>query len=206
MKLEEINIKIEKLGNVEIFSYNGFILACTNKGYSDIIYFFPLLVNKDILEKKENLLTTYLDFIDVINGYLRYTYSPKYDLEIKENNKNYQYCNRFQLVEIISNISSNVNMIIKPEFSINFKDFAYMVLKETSLLDKKITLNSVDDVSEKLTINTLSIDINNYITVSIDRLDNWGISFICLDYEKEIKDIVNILKHIFEMHDKSLGR
>lgn len=206
MKLEEINIKIEKLGNVQIFSYNGFILACTDKGYSDIIYFFPLLVNKDILEKNENLLTTYLDFVDVINGHLRYTYSPKYDLEIKENNKNYQYCNRFQLVEIVSNISSNVNMIIKPEFSIKFKDFAYMVLKETSLLDKKFTLNSVDDVSEKLTINTLSIDINNYITVSIDRLDNWGISFICLDYEKEIKDIVNILKHLFEMHDKNLGR
>lgn len=204
MQLEEINIKIEKLGNVEIYSYNGFILACTDKGYSDIIYFFPLSINKNILEKNENLLTTYLNFIHSMRKCLGYTHSPKYDLKVKETNKTYEYCNRFEIFSIISNLSSDLNMIIEPEISINLKDFVYMVLKEIPLLDKKFTLNSIYDVSEKLTINTLSIDTDNCISIPIYPLDNWSVSFISKDYEKDIKDIVNILKRLFEMYDKNL--
>lgn len=143
MQLEEINIKIEKLGNVEIYSYNGFILACTDKGYSDIIYFFPLYINKDILEKNENLLTTYLNFVNSIYQYSGYIYSPKYNIEVKENNETYRNYNRFKVIEKISNLSPDLNIIIEPELSINLKDFAYMVLKEIPLLDKKFNFNYI---------------------------------------------------------------
>lgn len=204
MKLEEINIKIEKLGNIIIYSYNSFILACTDKGYSDIIYFFPLYINKDILEKNKNLLTTYLNFIHSMHKCLGYAHSPKYDLEIKKTNKTYEYCNRFELIEKISNLPSDLNMIIEPEQSINLKDFAYMVLKEIPLLDKKFNFNYIYDPYEKLAMNTLSIDTDNCISIPIYHLNNWGVSFTYIDYEKEIKDIVNMLKHLFEMYDKNL--
>ena len=204
MQLEEINIKIEKLGNVEIFSYNGFILACKDKGYSDVTYFFPLLVNKDILEKNEKLFSIYLDFIRSMHECLGYTHSPKYDLEIKEINKTYEYCNEFELIEQISNLSPDLNIIIEPKISINLKDFAYIVLKEIPLLDKKFTLNYIYDPYEKLAMNTLSIDTDNCISIPIYHSHNWGASFTCIDYEKNIKDVVNILKHLFEMYDKNL--
>lgn len=206
MQLEEINIKIEKLGNVEIFSYNSFILACKDKRCSDVTYFFPLLVNKDILEKNEKLLSIYLDFIRSIHKCLGYTHNPKYDLEIKETNKTYEYCNEFELIEKISNLPSDLNMIIKPGVSINIRNFAYMVLKEIPLLDKNFHLNSFYEDSEKLTMNTLFIDIENHVTVCIYPFDNWSVSFICAEYEKEIKDVVNMLKHLFEMYDKNLGK
>lgn len=206
MQLKEINIKIENLGNVEIFSYNDFILACRDKRDLSAIYFFPLLVNKEILGKNENLLTTYLDFIDLMHKPIGYSHTPKYDIEIKENNNFYTYCNEFQLIEIISNLPSDLNAIIKPESSIKLKDFAYMVLKEISLLDEKFNLNSYYDAGEKLAINTLSIDIDNYISICINRLDDWSISFTCIDYKKDIKDIVDILKHLFEMCDKNLRK
>lgn len=206
MKLEEINIKIEKLGNIIIYSYNGFILACTDKGYSDIIYFFPLSVNKDILEKNKNLLTTYLDFIRSMRKCLGYTHSPKYDLEIKETNKTYEYCIEFELIEKISNLPSNLNITIEPELSISLKDFAYMILKEIPLLDKKFNLDYYYDTGEKLTMNTLSIDIDNYISIPIDHLNYWKISVTHTEYEKDIKDVVNILKHFLEMYDKNRFR
>lgn len=206
MKLEEINIKIEKLGNIKIFSYNGFILACTDKGYSEDIYFFPLSINKDILEKNENLLTTYLNFIHSIRKCLGYTHSPKYDLEVKETNKTYEYCNKFELIEKISNLPSDLNMTIEPELSISLKDFTYMILKEIPVLDTKFNLNYYYDTGEKLTMNTLSIDIDNYISIPIDHLDCWTISFTYTEYEKNIKGVVNILKHFLEMYDKNRFR
>lgn len=206
MQLEEINIKIEKLGNVEIFSYDGFILACTDKGYSNEIYFFPLSVNKDILEKNKNLLTTYLDFIRSMHKCLGYTHSPKYDLEIKETNKNYEYCIEFELIEKISNLPSDLNITIEPELSISIRDFAYMILKEIPLLDKNFHLNSFYEDSEKLTMNTLFIDIENRVIVCIYPFDNWSVSFISKDYEKDINDVVNILKHFLEMYDKNFGK
>lgn len=53
-------------------------------------------------------------------------------------------------------------------------------------------------------MNTLSIDTDNCISIPIYHLNNWSVSFISKDYEKDIRDVVNMLKHLFEMYDKNL--
>lgn len=42
MQLDKMSIDIEKIGNMEIFSHNGYILGFRDKKYSDSISFFPI--------------------------------------------------------------------------------------------------------------------------------------------------------------------
>ena len=45
MKLEKTSLDIEKIGNISIFSYNGYILGFTTYESLDDTSFFPIVIN-----------------------------------------------------------------------------------------------------------------------------------------------------------------
>lgn len=201
MKLNKFSIDIEKLGNAEIFSYDGYILGY-KRGSSHEVSFFPIVINKDNLNK--DFLNIYLNFNEILNSYNGKEYDLEYKVYFKTYDKLYDYCDKYSVEELLD-LSSNTDVSIMPDYSIKIKDLVYDLLKEISLMDEKFTLESEYDKERKVVNNFLSIDNCNYIEVSVDYFEDVSIACNYMSYEKEIGEVVEILEHILEMLDKNLG-
>lgn len=206
MELKKFSIDVEKLGNIEIFSYDGYILGYKRR-FSYEISFFPIVINKDSLN--EDFLHFYLNFNEILNSYNGEEYDPEYNVYFKNYDKLYENCNRYgveELLDLSSNTGIDTNVTIRPEYSIDTNDLFHDLLKENSLIDERFNLESKYDEERKVTNNFLSIDNSNYVKVSVDYFENVSMNYNYISYEKEIKEVVEMLEHIFGMLDKNLGR
>lgn len=52
MKLDKFNINIEKIGDIEIFSHNGYMLGFRDRKDENSISFAPIVINKKDYNKK----------------------------------------------------------------------------------------------------------------------------------------------------------
>lgn len=206
MKLEKFSIDIEKIGNVEIFSYDGFILGYRNKTYTNSISYFPIVINKD--KPDVNFLNIYLNFVDEATQYSCGDdyYPPGYDVFFKEYNKVYKDRSRHDIVDLLNLSINATDVAIIPEESVEMGDFIRDLLKEISLLDDKFDFGSHHDENKRVFINFLSIYSVDYVEVQIDYFENLSVNYNYVSYEKEIKEIIKILNHILEMLDKNLGK
>ena len=55
MKLDKFNINIEKIGDIEIFSHNGYILGFRDRKDTNSILFAPIVIDKNNEKKSRTL-------------------------------------------------------------------------------------------------------------------------------------------------------
>lgn len=197
MKLEKTSLDIEKIGNISIFSYNGYILGFTNYESLDDTSFFPIVINSKNYDK--NTLKTYFDFINIMSDYNGYSNLPEYNVYLKEYNKGYNNRDEFDIMELIE-LSSNSDMCITPEHTSNLIEIIESLMNTFSEKDDKLVTNFIE--KDNVATRILSLDDDNYIQIGINRLEQHFMSYHSTT--DEIDDIVKIFEHIFEMLDKNL--
>lgn len=197
MKLEKTSLDIEKIGNISIFSYNGYILGFTNYESLDDTSFFPIVINSKNYDK--NTLKTYFDFINIMSDYNGYSNLPEYNVYLKEYNKGYNNRDEFDIMELIE-LSSNSDMCITPEHTSNLIEIIESLMNTFSKRNDKLVTNFIE--KDNVATRILSLDDDNYIQISINRLEQHFMSYHSTT--DEIDDIVKIFEHIFEMLDKNL--
>lgn len=197
MKLEKTSLNIEKIGNISIFSHNGYILGFTNDEFLNDISFFPIVINSKNYDK--NTLKTYFDFINIMSDYNGYNNLPKYNVYLKEYNKGYNNRDEFDIMKLIE-LASNSDVCITPEHTSNLINVVESLMNAFSEKDDKLVMNSIE--KDNIAIRILSLDDDNYIQISINRLEQNFLSYHSTS--DEIEDIIEIFEHIFEMLDKNL--
>ena len=197
MKLKKTSLDIEKIGNISIFSYNGYILGFTNYESLDDTSFFPIVINSKNYDK--NTLKTYFDFINIMSDYNGYSNLPEYNVYLKEYNKGYNNRDEFDIMELIE-LSSNSDMCITPEHTSNLIEIIESLMNTFSKRNDKLVTNFIE--KDNVATRTLSLDDDNYIQIGINRLEQHFMSYHSTT--DEIDDIVKIFEHIFEMLDKNL--
>lgn len=197
MKLEKTSLDIEKIGNISIFSYNGYILGFTNYESLDDTSFFPIVINSKNYDK--NTLKTYFDFINIMSDYNGYSNLPEYNVYLKEYNKGYNNRDEFDIMELIE-LSSNSDMCITPEHTSNLIEIIENLMNTFSKRNDKLITSFIE--KDNVATRTLSLDDDNYIQIGINRLEQHFMSYHSTT--DEIDDIVKIFEHIFEMLDKNL--
>lgn len=197
MKLEKTSLDIEKIENISIFSYNGYILGFTNYESLDDTSFFPIVINSKNYDK--NTLKTYFDFINIMSDYNGYSNLPEYNVYLKEYNKGYNNRDEFDIMELIE-LSSNSDVCITPEHTSNLIEIIESLMNTFSKRNDKLVTNFIE--KDNVATRILSLDDDNYIQIGINRLEQHFMSYHSTT--DEIDDIVKIFEHIFEMLDKNL--
>lgn len=197
MKLEKTSLDIEKIGNISIFSYNGYILGFTNYESLDDTSFFPIVINSKNYDK--NTLKTYFDFINIMSDYNGYSNLPEYNVYLKEYNKGYNNRDEFDIMELIE-LSSNSDVCITPEHTSNLIEIIESLMNTFSKRNDKLVTNFIE--KDNVATRILSLDDDNYIQIGINRLEQHFMSYHSTT--DKIDDIVKIFEHIFEMLDKNL--
>lgn len=134
-------------------------------------------------------------------AYSYYDYGPSYDIYFKEYDKVYNNCDRYDIMELME-LSSGGDVCITPEYSLKITDIVVRLMNECSSKDKSLIINTTDD--NKTTINTLSIDEDNYVRIVVDYFEQYFMSYHSIS--DKIDDIVRIFEHVFKMLDKSIGK
>lgn len=197
MKLEKTSLDIEKIGNISIFSYNGYILGFTNYESLDDTSFFPIVINSKNYDK--NTLKTYFDFINIMSDYNGYSNLPEYNVYLKEYNKGYNNRDEFDIMELIE-LSSNSDVCINPEHTSNLIEIIESLMNTFSKRKDKLVTSFIE--KDNVATRILSLDDDNYIQIGINRLEQHFMSYHSTT--DEIDDIIKIFEHIFEMLDKNL--
>lgn len=197
MKLEKTSLDIEKLENISIFSYNGYILGFTNYESLDDTSFFPIVINSKNYDK--NTLKTYFDFINIMSDYNGYSNLPEYNVYLKEYNKGYNNRDEFDIMKLIE-LSSNSDVCITPEHTSNLIEIIESLMNTFSKRNDKLVTSFIE--KDNVATRILSLDDDNYIQIGINRLEQHFMSYHSTT--DEIDDIVKIFEHIFEMLDKNL--
>lgn len=202
MKLDKTNIIVETLGDFEIFSYNGYILALKN--FPSTMSFFPLVINTKNYNKED--LNMYFNFIDFgyeynDNGDDDYFFYNKYIYVVcfRDHNKVYRRVNQEEIEELIEK-SDNCEVYIEPYNLCLLNSLIHELMFSISLSDKSFTKNL--DRDNFKTTHTLFLDNDNYIEIKIDDFNRYS-----MDYSSTLEkmdDVIEIFKHIFSMVDKNL--
>lgn len=199
MKLDKTSIDLEKIGNIEIFSCDGYIFGFRDKKYSDCMSFFPIIINTKNYDEK--LLEVYFDFIYAGWNYSDYDYYPNYDIYFKECNKVYRDRSKYDIIELID-LSSDCDICITPEYSFELIELITGLMNEIALKNKKFIIDSVQ--SHKTTTKKLFLDDDNYIKISVNYFEQYFMAYNSTS--SEIDDAVKIFEYIFKMLDKNLQR
>lgn len=112
MKLNKTSLDIEKLENISIFSYNGYILGFTNDESLDDTSFFPIVINSKHYDKDK--LKIYFNFMSIMSVYNGDSDLPEYSVYLKEYNKVYNNCDKYDIMQLIE-LSSDCDICITPE-------------------------------------------------------------------------------------------
>lgn len=199
MKLDKTNINLEKIGNIEIFSCDGYILGFRDKKYSDCISLFPIVINTDNYEQKT--LEMYFDFIDILWTYSDYDYFPNYDVYFKKYNKVYRDRSKYDIKELVG-LSLDCDVCVIPEYSFELVVLINNFMEEFSQKDDRFTKDLTQD--NKVTTITLFLDDDNYIKISVNYFEQYFMAYNSTS--SEMDDIVKIFEYIFKMLDKNLQR
>lgn len=166
MILEKTSLDIEKIENISIFSYNGYILGFTNYESLDDTSFFPIVINSKNYDK--NTLKTYFDFINIMSDYNGYSNLSEYNVYLKEYNKGYNNRDEFDIMELIE-LSSNGDICITPEHTSNLIEIVESLMNTFSEKDDKLVTNFIE--KDNVATRILSLDDDNYIQIGINRLE-----------------------------------
>lgn len=199
MKLSKTSLDIEKIGNISIFSHNGYILGFTNYESLDDISFFPIVINSKHYDKDN--LEVYFNFINVMSAYNGYNNLPDYNIYLKEYNKCYNDCDKYDIMKLIE-LASNGDVCITPERTSKLINVVESLMNTFSEKNDKLITNFIE--KDNVATRILSLDDDNYIQIGINRLEQHFLSYHSTT--DEIDDIVKIFEHIFEMLDKNLRK
>ena len=200
LKFDKINIIVEKLGYIEIFSYDGYILGFRDRNNSEFISFCPITVNSENID----VLDVYFEFIDdccannadgIYPSNYR-TYPTNYRIVFDRYCKDYDDLCSSEVIDLMK-LMPDDNAYVEIEDSFRLSEHVFALMRQVSCLDKDISF----DFSNNL---VLSLDEDNYIDVQIDCCNQH--SFISNSTTEEMDDVVSIFKHFFEMLDKNLNR
>lgn len=197
MKLEKTNLNIEKLGNISIFSYNGYILGFTNDESLDDMSFFPIVINSKHYDKDK--LKIYFNFMSVMSVYNGDSDLSEYSVYLKEYNKVYNNYDKYDVMQLIE-LSSDCDICITPERTSKIINIIENLMNTFSEKNDKLVTSFIE--KDNVAIRMLSLDDDNYIKIDINRLEQHFLSYHSTT--DEIDDIVKIFEHIFEMLDKNL--
>lgn len=197
MKLEKTSLNIEKIENISIFSYNGYILGFTDNEFLDDISYFPIVINSKNYDKND--LETYFNFISVMSVYNGYSDLPDYNIYLKEYSKRYNDCDKYDIMKLIE-LASNGDVCITPERTSKLINVVESLMNTFSEKDDKLVMNSIE--KDSVTTKILTLDDDNYIQIGINCLEQHFLSYHSTT--DEIDDIVKIFEHVFEMLDKNL--
>lgn len=196
MKFNKVDISVETLGSIELFSYDGYILGFKNWDVSDSIFFCPIVINSENV----NVLDIYCDFASMCSVYNGGDYIPNYNVYLKDNDKSYLNLNPGEIDDLIESMPDR-DLYIEPEYSFDFTDVIVDLMSEIVSLNKNFVFLSFED--DKYATEILFLDEDNFIKIQIDPFDQYTFTF--KDIIGQIDDVVNIFKHFFEMLDKNLN-
>lgn len=196
MKFNKVDISVETLGSIELFSYDGYILGFKNWDVSDSIFFCPIVINMENF----NVLNVYFDFASMCSVYNGGDYIPNYNVYLKDDDKSYLNLNPGEIDDLIESMPDR-DLYIEPEYSFDFTDVIVDLMSEIVSLDKDFVFLSFED--DKYATEILFLDEDNFIKIQIDPFDQYTFTF--KDIIGQIDDVVNIFKHFFEMLDKNLN-
>lgn len=198
MKFDKVDISVERLGIVELFSYDGYILGFRDLGYSNSIFLFPIVINN----KNTDMLDLYFHFILTACGYNDYDYTSYYSAHV-ENRKGFHL--NLSEVDIVNLIQSapDRDVYIEPKNCFNFEVLISSLMAEVVSADKDfVSFFSKNDEDKSITY-FLRLDEDNCIEVQIGCLNKY--LFTANSTTKKMDDVINIFKHFFEMLDKNLN-
>ena len=196
MKFNKVDISVETLGSIELFSYDGYILGFKNWDVSDSIFFCPIVINSENV----NVLDVYCDFASMCSVYNGGDYIPNYNVYLKDDDKSYLNLNPGEIDDLIESMPDR-DLYIEPEYSFDFTDVIVDLMSEIVSLNKNFVFLSFED--DKYATEILFLDEDNFIKIQIDPFDQYTFTF--KDIIGQIDDVVNIFKHFFEMLDKNLN-
>lgn len=197
MKLNKTSLDIEKLENISIFSYNGYILGFTNDKSLDDMSFFPIVINSKHYDKDK--LKIYFNFMSVMSVYNGDSDLPEYSVYLKKYNKVYNNCDKYDVMQLIE-LSSDCDICITPERTSKIINIIENLMNTFSEKNDKLVTSFIE--KDNVAIRMLSLDNDNYIQIDINRLEQHFLSYHSTT--DKIDDIVKIFEHIFEMLDKNL--
>lgn len=204
MKFDKINIIVEKLGDITIFSYDGYILGFSDWNSSEYISFCPITVNSENID----ILDVYLEFIDTccansLDGLYpsNYrTYPSDYRVCFNHYCKNYDCLCSSEVTDLMK-LMPDDDVYVEFGYSFILGEFVFSLIRQVSWLDKDISYDFFDN--SKYITYVLRLDEDNYVKVQIGCFDRYSFTFNSTT--EKMDDVVNIFKHFFEMLDKNFS-
>lgn len=204
MKFDKINIIVEKLGYIEIFSYDGYILGFRDRNNSEFISFCPITVNSENID----VLDVYFEFIDdccannadgIYPSNYR-TYPTNYRIVFDRYCKDYDDLCSSEVIDLMK-LMPDDNAYVEIEDSFILGEYVFSLIRQVSWLDKDISYDFFDN--SKYITYVLRLDEDNYIEVQIGCFDQYSFTFNSTT--EKMDDVVEIFKHFFEMLDKNFS-
>ena len=159
MKFNKFDVTVEKLGGIEIFSYDGYILGFRDWNSSEFISFCPITVNSENID----ILDVYLEFIDTCcanndDGVYPSNYRAYFDYY----NKDYDDLCSSEVVDLMK-LMPNVDVYVELKDSFRLSEHLSSLVSQVLRLDK--------DFSYDCSHNSLCLDEDNYIKIQINCFD-----------------------------------
>lgn len=198
MKFNKFDVTVERLGGIEIFSYDGYILGFRDWNNSEFISFCPITVNSENID----VLDVYFEFIDdccANNADGTYpsnyrTYPTNYRIVFDHYCKDYDDLCSSEVIDLMK-LMPDDNAYVEIKDSFRLSEHLSSLVSQVLRLDK--------DFSYNCSHNSLCLDEDNYIKIQINCFDQY--SFIFNSTTEKMDDVVEIFKHFFEMLDKNLN-
>lgn len=198
MKFDKIDIRVEKLGIVELFSYDGYILGFRDWGYSNAIFLFPIVINNE----NTNMIDLYFHFIETACSYNGYDYSSYYSAHVENRKGLHLNLGEVEVCDLIQS-APNYDVYIEPKNCFDFELIISSLMAEVVSADKDFVCSSSTNDKDKSVTLFLRLDDDNHIEVKIDRFNKY--LFTSDSTTKRMDDVVEIFKHFFKMLDKNLN-
>ena len=202
MKFDKIDLTVEKLESVEIFSYDGYILGFRDYHQSNSVSFYPMVFNSE----RKNILEVYFDFMKAFHvcGDDNRDFHYRFCLDYHDNEHDHFRTSAFIYTP---DLISNCNSYIESEGSFKLGGDISSLMIQFLFLDKNFTYsysyNGFSFYDTSIT-RSLCLDEDNYIKITTNSSNKY--SFIFNSTTEEMDDVVSIFKHFFEMLDKNLNR
>lgn len=198
MKFDKIDIRVEKLGIVELFSYDGYILGFRDWGYSNAIFLFPIVINNE----NTNMIDLYFHFIETACSYNGYDYSSYYGAHVENHKGLHLNLSEVEVCDLIQS-APNRDVYIEPKNCFDFELIISSLMAEVVSADKDFVHSFSKNDKDKSVTLFLRLDDNNHVKAKIDRFKQCTLTFNSTT--KKMDDVVNIFEHFLEMFDKNLN-
>lgn len=205
LKFNKFDVTVERLGGIEIFSYDGYILGFRDLSESGVVSFCPIIINNENMDT----LDSYFEFVDTFYAYNGNDYISNYNVYVKDYNKTYGNLSEVEIIDLISdNFEDSIwgeplcDIYIEPQNSFKLIDVIHCLVSHILYLNEDFVFSSSEGGG--CSTESLALSKDDYIEITVNYFEQYAFTFNSTT--EEMDDVVSIFKHFFEMLDKNLNR